>query len=262
MRYNVGFVNQVIEKITEYDNKGGFIYLITLTVRDEDTEKNIRCYTISNFFGKMEYRGFRFDGYLWTKELQRRGVIHYHVLVLSPVKLSGMHSHIEAAWGLGFVFLQRVLPSQKKFRSVMNYVFKYIFKGSEINDKVKRRMGRGGILRFRVVPFLQRVALNSDFDYVGSMSSKGMRVKIYRFMNLVMFVSSGVYGVSIDIVDWDIEIGKIKEKIKYGMKNSNKIGSLLKDPGYLALDKVEREDVLGYHRFDRAVNRLLWELKV
>lgn len=255
MRYNVGFVNQVIEKITEYDNKGGFIYLITLTVRDEDTEKNIRCYTISNFFGKMEYRGFRFDGYLWTKELQRRGVIHYHVLVLSPVKLSGMHSHIEAAWGLGFVFLQRVLPSHKKFRSIMNYVFKYIFKGSEINDKIKRRMGRGGILRFSVVPFLQRVALNSDFDYVGGLFYKGFRVKFYRHRNLLLVISSGVGSVGIDIVEINEEN---MQKMKYERRNIHEVTKLLNSLAFQSLSLDEIRDIYEYHRFSRELNYVIY----
>jgi len=254
--YNSLF-NQVMEKIMEYP---GHIYFVTLTMK---TDNVLNKDSISNFLKKMEYRGVNIDGYVWVKELQKRGVVHYHMIVLVPDMMRDFYTRVNDSWKHGFVFVKGV--EKEKVRNTILYIMKYIKKDLRLevrSEKIKRKMGRGGLLRFKSETFLGRVVRYSEFEYVGSMSSKGMRVKIYRFMNLVMFVSFGVYGVSIDIVDWDIEIGKIIEKFKYGMKNSNKIGSLLKDPGYLALDKGEREDILGYHRFDKAVNRLLWELKV
>jgi hypothetical protein len=87
-----------------------------------------------------------------------------------------------------------------------------------------------------------------------------MKVKFYRCGDMVMFVASGINGVSIDIFEWNIE--KSIDKFKYEMKNSNKIASLLNNVHFLGLNRVEREDILGYHRFDRDINKLLWQLHI
>ncbi len=254
--YNSLF-NQVLEKILEYQ---GRIYFVTLTMKDD---KVITKDSISNFLHKLQYRDVQIDGYVWVKELQRRGVVHYHMIILTPEKIRDFYSRVNESWGYGFVFVKGV--EKTKIRNTILYIMKYIKKDlneKAVNDKMKRKIGRGGILRFRTETFLGRVVKFSEFEYVGSGSTKGMKVKMYRFANMVMFVSSGINGVSIDVVDWDSEIEKIIDRFKYGLKNSNKIGSLLNNLSFLALSKVEKQDVIGYHMFDREINRLLWALKI
>ena len=245
--------NQIMEKIMEYQ---GHIYFVTLTMRDDSVlNKN----TIRDFIIKLKYRGVTVDGYIWVKELQKRGVVHYHMIILTPEKIRDFYSKVNESWGYGFVFTKGV--ERDKIRSAILYMMKYMKKDIDKvveNEKMKRKIGRGGMLRFNSETFLGRVVRYSEFDYVGSMSTKGMKVKIYRCGDMVMFVSAGINGMSVDIVEWDIE--KLLDKFKYNVKNANKIVSLLNNPEFVALDKVERSDVLGYHRFDREINRLLWKL--
>ncbi len=250
--YNSLF-NQLLEKILEYQ---GRIYFVTLTMKDD---KVITKDSISNFLHKLAYRNVTIDGYVWVKELQKRGVVHYHMIILTPEKIRDFYSRVNESWGYGFVFVKGI--EKQKVRNTILYIMKYIRKDLNANienEKMKRKIGRGGILRFRTETFLGRVVKFSEFEYVASGSTKGMKLKMYRFANMVMFVSSGINGVSIDVVDWDIE--KISEKFKYGLKNTQGLAKILNDLRYLALDKVERSDVLGYHKFSKEVNQLLWQL--
>ena len=248
------FFNQVLERILQYD---GHIYFVTLTLKDDSVlNKN----TIRDFIIKLKYRDVPIDGYIWVKELQKRGVVHYHMIILTPEKIRNFYDKVNESWGYGFVFVSGV--EKQKVRNTIVYIMKYMKKDMNKkleNEKMKRKIGRGGILRFHSETFLGRVARFSEFEYVGSASTKGMKVKIYRFGDLVMFVSSGINGVSIDVVDWDSEIEKIMDKFKFEMKNSNKIGSVLNNLQFLALTRVEREDITGYHKFSKEINTLLWQ---
>lgn len=253
--YN-GLFNQVLEKVMEYP---GHVYFVTLTLKDDS---GLNKDTISNFLNRLKYRDVKVDGYLWVKELQKRGVVHYHMLILVPGMVQDFYDRVNKSWGYGWVFVKG-LDGEKGLRNSILYIMKYIKKDVKVkHDKMRRKIGRGGVLKFRAESFLERVVKYSEFEYVGGGSTKGMRVKIYRGLGMVMFVASGVNGVSIHLVEWHSEIEKIIDKLKYEEKVGNKIASLLNNIGFLTLSKVEQEDVLGYHRFDRAVNRLLWELKI
>lgn len=252
--YNSLF-NQIMEKIMEYQ---GHIYFVTLTMRDD---KVLNKDSIANFLHKLEYRDVEIDGYVWVKELQKRGVVHYHMIILVPERIRNFYNIVSDCWKYGFVFVKGV--EKAKVRNSVLYIMKYIkkdLKDQGKNVKMKRKIGRGGVLRFRSETFVSRVVRFSEFQYVGSGSTKGMKVKFYRCGDLVMFVATGINGVSIDIFEWDIE--KSIDKFKYEMKNSNKIGSLLNNLNFLGLNRVERQDVLGYHKFDRDINKLLWQLHV
>ena len=254
--YNSLF-NQIMEKILEYD---GHRYFVTLTMKDDSVlSKN----TIRDFIIKLKYRDVPIDGYVWVKELQRRGVVHYHMIILTPEKIRDFYAKVNESWGYGFVFVNGV--EKQKVRNVMLYIMKYMKKDINKkleNEKMKRKIGRGGILRFQAETFLGRVVKYSEFEYVGSGSTKGMKLKMYRFANMVMFVSSGINGVSIDVFDWDSEIEKIMDKFKYEMKNSNKIGSLVNNLQFLALTRLEKDDILGYHKFSKEINKLLWQMGI
>lgn len=256
MRYKMSFVNQIIERIRTFE---GFIYFVTLTVKNEEVEGSINKDTVSNFLKKLKYRGVGIVGYIWTKELQRRGVIHYHVLVLSDTKLS--HNIVSDSWGKGFVFVQRVRPdSNKNFRKIINYVFKYLLKGFENNSndnnqRMKRRMGRGGMLRFRVVPFFQRISDFSEFDYVGVLSFRGFRVKFYRCGRYVLIISNGLRSRGIDIVEINEEN---MEKMKYRVKNVHEVTKMLNSYAFQSLTLDEVRDIYEYDRFSRELNYVIY----
>ena len=249
-------INQILERVYEFEGQGGLVYFVTLTVRNEKAEGSITKDTLSNFLKKLEYRGVKVSGYIWTKELQRRGVVHYHFLILTTERLS--HKVVEDAWKKGFVFVQRVRG--EKFRSVLNYLFKYMFKNGQNvqnDDKMRRKMGRGGILRFRCERFTDRVLRFSEFDYVGSSYYKGVRVKVYRCMDLITCVVSGRYGTRIDICDvTECKIDKFIEEFKY-RPTWNGLARIMNDLRYLFLDKGERQEIIGYHNFDRLLNKVM-----
>jgi len=189
--------------------------------------------------------------------------VHYHVLILVPEMMRDFYEKVNKSWGYGWVFVKGV--EKQKVRNTILYIMKYLRKdiGKEVkNEKMRRKIGRGGMLRFATQTFVERVVKYSEFEYVGQGSTKGMRVKIYRALNMVMFVASGVNGVSVHIVEWHSEIEKILDKFKYEMKSVHKIATLLNNVQFLGLSKVERDDVLGYHMFDREINRLLWKLGI
>lgn len=254
-RNHNSLMNQIMEKIMEYE---GHIYFVTLTLKDDSVlNKN----TIRDFIIKVKYRDVQIDGYFWVKELQKRGVVHYHMLILTPQKIRDMYDKVNESWGYGWVFVKGV--ERQKVRNAMLYIMKYVKKdlNEQVkNEKMKRKIGRGGILKFRAETFLSRVVRFSEFEYVGSANTKGMRLKVYRCMGMVMFVSSSMYGTRFDIFECDIE--KIIYTFKYEMKNANKIGSLLNNLKYLLLSRLEREDILGYHKFDKEINKLLWKLGI
>ncbi len=257
MRHKMAFVNQVIERIRSFD---GFIYFLTLTVRNQEVEGSMNKDSVSNFLKKLSYRGVHISGYVWTKELQRRGVIHFHVLVLTGERVK--HSIAEDAWGKGFVFVQRVLVSNdKNFRKIINYLFKYLMKdrdrnnSNDDNQRMRRRMGRGGILRFRVVPFFQRISDFSEFEYVGGLSFRGFRVKFYRFGRYVMIVSNGLRSRGIDIVQVNEEN---REKMKYELKNIHEVTKVLNSLAFQSLNLQEIRDIYEYHRFSRELNYVIY----
>ncbi|MDM7320290.1 MAG: hypothetical protein P3W91_001010 [Fervidobacterium sp.] len=254
-----GVVNQIIEKILNFKNEGGYIYFVTLTLRDERVESTITKDVISDFIKKLKCRSVEIAGYIWAKELQRRGVVHYHVVLLTLDKLR--HAVVEEAWRKGFVWVQRVVTSNDKMvRKIVGYVFKYINKEGKDknngNDKMKRRMGRGGILRFRVVKFYDRVAQFSEFQYVGGLYYKGFRVKFYRLGKLIMMISTGVRGCAIDIFEYDMK--KVMEKMKYLLPSMRRVTKMVNTLGFQLLKRDEIRDIYGYHRFSRSIDWVLY----
>lgn len=247
--YNSLF-NQILEKIMEYD---GHVYFVTLTMKDDSV---LDKYTVGNFIHKMKYRDVCIDGYIWVKELQKRGVVHYHMLILTAEKMRNFYDKVNESWGYGWVFVKGV--EKEKVRSTILYIMKYLKKELDNkveNEKMKRKIGRGGVLRFRKETFVSRVVKYSEFEYVGGASSKGVSLKIYRFMDMIMFVACTRYGVSIDVLDsWCVN--EIVDKFKYEI-NSYEIGSLLENSQYWTLTEDEREDILGYHDFNLALDSIL-----
>ena len=115
----------------------------------------------SHVFGKRYQRavGHSYFSYVYGIELQKREVIHFHVLVDKPINYSVTHD----AWGdrCGFAWIDGDLRDKGR---VINYVCKYVAKGGEVDiykakgnysPKVKPKWWREG------ESGLSRVALNS-----------------------------------------------------------------------------------------------------
>ena len=50
------------------------------------------------------------------------------------------------------------------------------------------------------------------------------------------------------------------KNVRYEKNNKYRLGKIMNDPEYLRLNKVEREDIIGYNMFSGKSNRLLWTL--
>lgn len=84
----------------------------------------------AHVFGKRYIRkvGHSYFSYVYGIEMQKREVIHFHVLVDKPINYSVTHD----AWGdrCGFAWIDGDLKDKSK---VVDYVCKYVAKGGEID---------------------------------------------------------------------------------------------------------------------------------
>jgi len=90
-------------------------------------------------------RGYKFD-YLWVAELQKRGAVHYHVLIWMPKKLQLPKPDNAGWWRHGMTKIEKV-------RNAVGYAAKYVSKDA-LNHKFPRGLrlcGRGGLSRRSVV---------------------------------------------------------------------------------------------------------------
>jgi len=249
-RYN-GLFNQIMQKLLEYE---GHVYMVTLTMK---TDEKLRRNTISDFIKKLEYRGIRVDGYLWVKELQKRGVVHFHIIILVPEKMRGFYSLVSESWKHGFVFTKGVEKS--KLKGAIMYIMKYIRKDldkEQVNEKMKRRIGRGGILRFRIVPFMQRLADFSDFQYVGTLAFPGLRVKFYRNGRYLMIVAAGRRGIGVDIVEINIE--EKMEQMKYKLRSIGGVSGKVNSFDFQVMRLEELREVYMYHKFSLELDYVIF----
>lgn len=250
MRNYHNLFNQMIDRIMSYN---GHIYFITLTMKNDDV---LNKYTIANFFKKVDYRGVHINGYFWVKELQKRGVVHYHIILLVSEKTRDFYSIVNESWRHGFVFVRGV--EKTKIKNVIFYIMKYVKKelGMKFeNEKMKRRIGRGGILRFRVVPFFERVANFSEFEYVGCLGFPGFRVKFYRYRFYVLMIVNGVRSRGIHIFEVNREI---IEKMRYEFKNISSVTEMINSVSYQILTNEEIRDIYEYHKFCRDLDSVIF----
>jgi len=106
-------------------------YQLTLTYRDfSDYRKSDISRFLNSFLRMFRYRGIRFS-YFWVAEIQKRGMIHYHILFF-------LHSRdrrkvfdlfrkerIDRLWGKGYTF---ITFSRRTMKKAYSYAVKYLLK--------------------------------------------------------------------------------------------------------------------------------------
>lgn len=114
--YNAGM------EISENLGKGWIPWMVTLTYRGvDDWRKNhIKDY-LQRVRVYMKRRGLDFH-YVWVAELQKRGAVHYHVIVWLPRGFRLPYADKRGWWPHGFT-------EQKPARKGVGYLMKYTSKG-------------------------------------------------------------------------------------------------------------------------------------
>lgn len=107
---------------------------LTLTFSDNITDLGVANYEFNKFMKRLNYEVFGKKGnelkYLCKPEFQKRGVVHYHVVIFNmPYVKSKI---IEDIWGNGFIKINRT----KGVKNLVGYICKYLFK--DIDDERMR----------------------------------------------------------------------------------------------------------------------------
>jgi hypothetical protein len=127
-------------------------YQITLTYRDfcEYQKGDIRKF-LNSFFQLFRKRKVKYK-FFWVAEIQKRGMIHYHILVFINVRDRGKvwdcfdKRRIDRLWGRGYTF---VTFSRQTLTKAVNYATKYLVKTIKYQDDEKVDMYLELVLFFR-----------------------------------------------------------------------------------------------------------------
>jgi hypothetical protein len=145
MRKRVWYAVKALAYVQE--TQGGALHMITLTYAGVG---DWGAHDVSRFVRWCRSKGARH--YVWVAELQRRGAVHYHALVLWPhgelwVKPGGA----AGGWAHGFTW---VTPNVRR----PFYIMKYLQKGVRSDKKFPRGMRLYGMsaASMRCLPFQER----------------------------------------------------------------------------------------------------------
>lgn len=133
--------------------------LLTLTYREnmQDYEKAYKDYY--NFVKMVRYKFGISLKYVRVIELQKRGAIHFHVVVFNPEFVNVPYSDIYKTWGHGAVHIRRIdLLDDLTADRIGNYLGKYLTKSKEIAVNKKIYTTSKGLKR----PEKQRIVIEDE----------------------------------------------------------------------------------------------------
>ena len=119
----ISYYSDWVEFVKEFHGEADNI-LITLTYREVGGWKQRH---ITEFLRKVRrFLGSKLYGYFWVAEMQKRGAVHYHVIVSvrKGVRLPKLDD--AGFWTFGMTRIELVR------KSVYSYLGKYLSKGSEV----------------------------------------------------------------------------------------------------------------------------------
>lgn len=113
--------------------------LLTLTYKDnmQDYDKAYKDYY--NFVKMVKYKFGISLKYVRVIELQKRGAIHFHVVVFNPEFVNISYNDVYRTWGHGAVHIRKIdLLDDVTADRIGNYLGKYLTKSKEIavNKKI------------------------------------------------------------------------------------------------------------------------------
>lgn len=102
---------------------------LTLTFAENITDIKRANRIFSKFKQRLDYeitgKKRSYLKYVGIIEFQKRGAIHYHVLIFNLPYLENIYDKLEAIWGKGFIIVKPI----KNIKTVASYVCKYMTKG-------------------------------------------------------------------------------------------------------------------------------------
>lgn len=113
--------------------------LLTLTYRENMQDYEQAYKDFYNFVKMIKYKFGISLKYIRVIELQRRGAIHFHVVVFSPEFVSIPYNEIFKLWGHGAVHIRKIeVLDDVTADRVGNYLGKYLTKSKDIavNKKI------------------------------------------------------------------------------------------------------------------------------
>jgi len=166
--------------------KPAFVKHLILTQREENYYPRILdpfFHSVRRYYGEVSY--------IWTVEVQKRGVLHWHILMAFPygTYFSGDDiRRIQSYWKYGNVAVRPVrTPS-------LSYIMKYITKSLTCYVARIRRIGSSFLPKYlrqswkRLVGFLRSFAgfldpADCDWDYKGAFlrDEENRKVRIYNY---------------------------------------------------------------------------------
>lgn len=101
---------------------------LTLTFRENIIDLQSANYEFTKFIQNLNYLiGFKKSiiKYLVVPEFQKRGAVHYHVIIFNLPFVDNIYDKLNRIWGNGFMLLK----SLDKINNIGNYISKYMSKG-------------------------------------------------------------------------------------------------------------------------------------
>lgn len=118
-----------IKNIIKYNLSDKSVF-VTLTYAENIIDYK-KCRTDLNVFIKRLNRVFKVE-YICIKELQKRGAIHFHIIIFNDMKLD-----YSRFWHNGFIYVKPIIFDYDDIGKISNYMAKYLSKkGIAGNKKV------------------------------------------------------------------------------------------------------------------------------
>ena len=115
-------------------NIGEFSKFVTLTFRENITDLKVANYEWKKFKQRLETKiGYKLQ-YLVVIEFQKRGAIHYHILMFNAPYIK--NNKLQEIWGNGYVKINRI----DNVDNVGAYVCKYITKDNDDDRLAGQKM--------------------------------------------------------------------------------------------------------------------------
>lgn len=113
--------------LNDLRKQNGKCLMITLTFRDLDVPGDYATEKLNKFWTRFK-RKYDFKDYVVCREFQKRGTIHYHILIFDLVWLPFVE--VSAMWGEGYIGLTAFDNDSR----AINYAVKEISKGGLLHS--------------------------------------------------------------------------------------------------------------------------------
>lgn len=124
-----------VDKHLSYANKKERVKFLTLTFKENITDIEKANEEISKFFKRLSYELFNVRTnvikYLTVPELQKRGAIHYHIVLFNCPYIQ--QKKMLQIWSAGGVYINAI--STNNAEKVAKYITKYIAKGINVDEE-------------------------------------------------------------------------------------------------------------------------------